>query len=157
MVDEENKQRGELPIDSLIALSALKQQKRLNVEEASEAMQKARATARATLEALVEAGLAERHGNTKGRSYTLAAQLYRAQSQKAEYTLQRGFEGEQQGQMVVNFAKQHQEITRSDVVKLCRIGEDQATRLLRRLVEEGKVVKSGERRWTRYRLPEGTK
>jgi ATP-dependent DNA helicase RecG len=67
-----------LSIDSLIALAALREHKRLDAEALAQHIQRDATRARRTLEQLVEAGLAQAHGNTRGRSYTLSAELYRA-------------------------------------------------------------------------------
>lgn len=46
-------------------------------------------------------------------------------------------------QMVLKFASAHGQIRRRDVVDLCRISDDQATRLLSRLVKEGRLDAHG--------------
>jgi len=47
----------------------------------------------------------------------------------------------------------HGQITRKDVVELCRISDDQATYLLRKLCQEGKLQLTGKGRGAVYRSP----
>ncbi len=157
MVLEAEQTRGrELPVDSLIALSCLHEERRVTATDLAAVVQKDRSAAKQTLEALVESGLANAQGKTKGRSYTLAAQVYATMGKQAEYTRQAGFDAIQQVQMVLSFVQQHKELRRPDVVALCHLTEDQATRLLRRMVEDGQLKPLGERRWRRYVLGNAT-
>lgn len=148
--DEEQKLQGRLPIDSLIALSALREQRRLSRAEIAPAIQKRGAIALATLEALVERGLVTAHGIGRSRSYTLAAQVYAQQGQRVEYTRQAGFDRLQQEQLVRGFVRQHGRIRRSDIMELCHLSGDEASRLLRRLAQEGVLDAHGQRRWRYY-------
>ncbi|WP_255556651.1 ATP-binding protein [Methylococcus sp. Mc7] len=84
VVEEEERRRGgDLPIDSLIALAAVRELKRVTAEELAGRIQRDAASAKRTLEALTEAGLVEAHGSTRGRSYTLSAAVYRVAGDKA--------------------------------------------------------------------------
>ena len=100
----------------------------------------------------METGLVEAHGSPRSRSYTLSASLYQAAGQKAAYTRQVGFTAIQHEQMILNYVAQHGQIKRADVMELCRLNGDQATDVLRRLVERGALIKDGERRGTFYTL-----
>lgn len=155
IVRAESERGGALPVDSLIALSCLKQQRRLTSEELALGIQKDRTAAKATLEALVEAGLAQPHGNTKGRTYTLSPSVYASMGRAAEYTRQAGLTDLQQQQLIVQHARAHGSVRRPDVVKLCRLNEAQAGRLLQRMVDAGELQPVGERRWRSYVLPTG--
>ena len=155
VVSEEGRRGTALPINSLIALAALRELKRLGTDELAAHIQRDPAQARRTLETLLEAGLVQAHGATKGRSYTLAPGVYQAEGDKAAYTRQAGFSALQHEQMILNYAQQHGSVRRSEVVQLCRLSDDQAWRVLKRLLEDGKLVKQGERRWTVYTLAPG--
>ena len=135
--------------------SSLRGQRRLTAEELAVLIQKDRNAAKRTLEALVESDLVEAHGSTKGRSYTLAARVYARMGQQAEYTRQAGPTPSQQEQKVLSLLQQKGTLSRPDVVTLCRLSEDQATELLRRMVEKGLLRAEGERRWRRYRAADG--
>ena len=133
-----------LPIDSLIVLSRLRQERRFTTADLVQSTQKSETATRATLEKLVEAGLVEAQGTGRGRTYMLSAKVYKKTGQKAAYVRQAGFDTIQQEQMVVKFIETHGSIKRADVVDLCKIGPFQATRLLKRLSREGKIEPRGK-------------
>ncbi|HEX9596527.1 MAG TPA: hypothetical protein VF982_06575, partial [Anaerolineales bacterium] len=89
--------------------------------------------ARIVLERLHEQGLIEGRGVKRGRYYMLAAPLYQRFQMEAEYVRARGFEPLQMEQMVLEYIHQHGKITRSEAADLCRLNQDQAYRLVRRL------------------------
>lgn len=150
VVEEERRRNAELPIDSLIALAALRELKRVTADELAGRIQRDAATAKRTLEALTEAGLVEAHGTARGRSYTLSAAVYRVAGDKAGYTRQAGFTSIQHEQMVLSYVRQHGQIRRADVMELCRISEGQAKELLRKLKARGELVQHGDRRAAYY-------
>jgi ATP-dependent DNA helicase RecG len=76
--------------------------------------------------------------------------VYRQLGQHAGYVRQAGFDPLQQEEMVKRYVREHGSIRRSDVVELCRLGADQAKRLLARLVEAGALVRVGEGKGSRY-------
>jgi len=118
--------------------------------ELQSAIQKDEAAATRTLEALREHGLVESQGRGRGSAYMLSARVYRALGARSEYVRQAGFASLQQDQMVRQYVQQHGQIVRSEVMGLCGLGPDQATRLLARLVEKRALVPQGERRWRKY-------
>jgi ATP-dependent DNA helicase RecG len=150
IVEEEARTGSFIPLDALIVLSRLRNERRIDVTAIASAIQKPDAAARAIVERLVEAGLIEPHGIKKGRTYTLSAQLYRQLGQGADYIRQAGFDRIQQEQMVIQYAQTHGQITRKDVIDLCRLSEDQATRLLQSLVDEQKLFSRGKGRGVFY-------
>lgn len=152
VIDEENRRGGALPIDSLIALATLRELKRLTTEGLADHIQRDPAVAKRTLEALVEAGLVQAHGATRGRTYTLAAGVYQAAGDKAAYTRQAGFSALQHEQMVLNYVRQHGRVRRSDVMDLCRLSDGQAKELLKRLKAQQKLALEGAGRGAAYRL-----
>lgn len=152
VVEEEDRRGSSLPIDSLIALAALRGLKRLTTEELAVHIQREPAQAKRTLEALVEAGLAQAHGTARGRTYTLAAGVYQAEGEKAAYTRQMGFSDLQHEQMVLSYVRQHGSVRRGDVADLCRLTSIQARDLLKRLKGAGRLQQHGERRTAYYVL-----
>ncbi len=154
LIVSQEKDGQEMPVNSLIALAALYEHKRMDSESLAEKIQRDHQTAHAVLERLVEAGLVEAHGNTRNRSYTLSALVYRAEGQAVAYTRQAGFNELQQEQMVLAHISHHGSIRRSEVMALCRLADKQATRLLKKLESEGKIQANGQRRWTFYTLPQ---
>lgn len=155
VVEHERATNAELPIDSLIALAALRELKRLSADALAARIQRDATSAKHTLEDLTEAGLVEAHGATRARSYTLSVSLYQAAGDKAAYTRQLGFSTIQHEQMVLSYVRQHGQIKRADVMELCRLSQDQAAKLLKRMKEQGALAQKGERRWAIYVLGEG--
>lgn len=150
VLEEEQRIQSPLPVESLLALTMLREARRVDAGEVAKAIQKHPAAARAVLERLVEAGLAQAHGNTRSRTYTLSPAVYRRLGQDAGYVRQAGFTRVQQAQMVLNLVGQ---VSRKDVVELCQLTPDQASRLLRDLVSEGKLVRQGDRKGAVYARP----
>lgn len=150
MVVEHEDKLGGLPIDSLIILSRLRDERRLCTADFVESVQKSETNVRSTIEKLVEIGLLESHGTGRGRTYTLSAQLYQSAGQEAEYIRQAGFRPIQHEQMVLNYIDKHGSIKRADAADLCRITPTQATRLLQRLVKTQEIQATGAGKATRY-------
>jgi len=154
VIEHERGANAELPIDSLIALAALRELKRLGVDELATRIQRDAASAKRTLEALTEAGLVEAHGNTRGRSYTLSAALYQQVGDKAGYTRQKGFAPIQHEIMVLNYVQQHGRTTKAEVMALCHLTEGQAKDLLKRMVTSNRLSLQGKARAACYRMGE---
>lgn len=150
VLDEERRTQGILPVNSLIALSLLWRERRIDTSSLAHAIQRDESIARNTLELLVESGLVVAHGIKKGRTYTLSPSVYRETGQPEAYIRQAGFDPIQQEQMVLRYVKEHGQITRKDVQELCALGPFQATRLLHRLVAAHELRMVGERKATRY-------
>lgn len=83
-------------------------------------------------------------GVGRGRTYTLSAKVYRRAGQKAGYVRQTGFDPIQQEQMVLSYIEKHGKIKRAEAAELCRISPFQATRLLKRLTQGGKIIPKGK-------------
>jgi ATP-dependent DNA helicase RecG len=139
-----------MPIDSLIILSRLRDERRLSTADLAKAVQKPESLVRSNLEKLVEAGMVEAHGASRGRSYTLSAKVYQRAGQKAAYVRQAGFDPIQQEQMVLSYIDKHGSIKRADVVELCRLTPDQAYKLLSKLKKRGDIQQIGDRKGATY-------
>ena len=150
MVVEQEDKLGSMPIDSLIILSRLREERRLTTADLAPSVQKPEANVRATLEKLVETGFLEPHGTGRGRTYTLSATLYRQAGKRSEYIRQAGFAPIQQEQMVLNYIDKHGSIKRADVIDLCHVTPDQAYKLLSRLKKRGEIVQIGDRKGAVY-------
>lgn len=150
MVVEQEDKLGSMPIDSLIILSRLREERRLTTADLAPSVQKPEASVRATLEKLVETGFLEPHGTGRGRTYTLSAALYRQAGKKSEYIRQAGFAPIQQEQMVLNYIDKLGSIKRADVMDLCHLSGPQAYRLLKKLTDKGLLKKTGEKKHAVY-------
>ena len=150
MVVEQDDKLGNMPIDSLIVLSRLREERRLTTADLAPSVQKPESSVRATLERLVETGFLEPHGTGRGRTYTLSAAIYRKAGKKSEYIRQAGFAPIQHEQMVLNYIDKHGGVKRADVMDLCRLSGPQAYRLLKVMVDKGLLKKTGEKRHAVY-------
>lgn len=151
LVLQEEARRGQpLPIDSLIILATLREQRRASSEQLAQWLQKDPARIGGSVESLVESGLLQAHGTGRGRTYTLAPAVYRQLGQRADYTRQAGFDRLQQEQMIQSYVQQHGRITRQEVVDLCRLTPDQAYKLLKRLCKQNVLYKQGDRKAAVY-------
>lgn len=150
ILNEERRTGSPLSLDSLIVLSRLLHERRLSTIELAHSTQKTEQETRVVLEKLVESGLIEAHSSGRARTYILSAKLYQKSGQKADYIRQAGFDLIQQEQMILNYIKEHQTIKRAEAADLCRIGPHQATRLLKKLAADGKIILKGSRKGASY-------
>lgn len=150
MVVEQEEKLGNMPIDSLIILARLREERRLSTADLIPSVQKPEASVRSTLEKLVETGFLEPHGTGRGRTYTLSVAMYRKAGKKSEYIRQAGFDAIQQEQMVLKYIDKHGAIKRGEAAELCRISPYQASRLLTKLKKSRKVTSKGKSRGTFY-------
>jgi ATP-dependent DNA helicase RecG len=152
ILQEEEKLGRTLPLDSLIILSRLRTERRMNTAALAENTQRGEAETRASLEKLVESGLVEAHGTGRGRAYTLSSGVYQTTGETVGYIRQAGFKPIQHEQMILNYIEKNGRIKREEVMELCMLTKDQAAKLLKRLKENNKIVQSGERRGSYYIL-----
>lgn len=146
---EESRNRV-LGLDDLLILNRLWQERRLTAAEAAESIQKPESEARAVLARLEEAGLVEAHGQRKNRTWHPSAATYRRMGENAAYVYQPGFEPAQQAHIVLQYLETHGRITRAEAADLCRLSPDQAYRLLKRLVDEGHLIRHGQKKGAWY-------
>jgi ATP-dependent DNA helicase RecG len=151
VLEQEQRVGAALPVDTLLILSQLRAVRRLDGQEIACLIQKDSAAARAVMERLVESGLIQAHGVRKGRTYTLSAAVYRDLGQAAQYVRQAGFNPLQQEEMIKRYVGEHGSIKRADVVGLCSLSPQQATRLLKRLVERDILQPKGQGKGTIYK------
>ncbi len=144
ILEEEKRTQKEMPLDSLIVLSRLRNERRLSTADLMTSIQKSEASTRSTLEKLSEAGLIEAHGRGRGRTFTLSAKLYWKEGQKAAYIRQAGFDALQQEQMILSYIDTNGSIKRADVIDLCRLSPSQASRVLKKLSKADKIKPYGE-------------
>ena len=145
-----------LDLRTLQVLHEVRVESRVTSDRAGEFLQVGTDEARSVLNSLVERGLLESRGEGRGRTYHLAAELYKEMGESAAYVRTRGFDPIQQEQMILTYVTQHGSIRRAEAADLCRIAPDQASRLLRRLVSDGSLRMTGSRRTARYCSVEDT-
>ena len=133
MIVEQEERTGNMPIDSLIILSRLRDERRLTTAELIPSIQKPETQVRSVLGRLTETGLIEAHGQGRGRSYTLSSRVYKELGEQIKYVRQTGADAIQQEQMIISFVRLNGSIRRADVMELCKLDKDRASRLLKNM------------------------
>ena len=139
-----------MPLDSLIILSSLLHEKQLSITELRAELQKGERIVHSEVEELVELGLITPHGNGRGRTYMISAEMYAKAGNKAAFVRQAGFSKIQQEQMILSFIDAHGSIKRSEVMELCHLNGKQATRCLSLLKEKGCIEQNGIKKTASY-------
>ena len=140
----------ELSLQDLLTLHEIRLELRITTARAAELFQVDQHESRASLNSLVDRSLLEARGDGKGRTYHLAASLYGRLGDPSQYVHARGFDDIQQEQMVLTFVDRNGSITRREATELCRIDSERASRLLRRLRDEGRLEMHGVKRSAYY-------
>ena len=140
----------EFYLEDLLTLHEVRRERRITAARAAELFQVDHHEARTSLNSLVDRSLLEARGDGKGRTYHLAAALYSRLGESFQYVRARGFDDIQQEQMVLTFVDRHGSITRREATELCQIDSERASRLLRRLRDDGRLEMHGLKRGAYY-------
>ena len=140
----------EFSLQDLLTLHEVRLELRITTARAAELFQVDQNEARASLNSLVDRSLLEARGDGKGRTYHLAASLYGRLGDPSQYVRARGFDDIRQEQMVLTFVDRNGSITRRQATELCQIDSPRASRLLRRLRNEGTLEMHGVKRAAYY-------
>ena len=150
LVTEENRRQRTFSVSELLILAHLWRERQVEPQAITKLIQHGETQARTVIESLVESGLVEARGSGKGRSYILSAGVYRELGQAVSYVHAKGFESEQMEQMILQYVKAHGKVTRQEAMELCRINENQAAYLLKKLVKSGDLQRVGLGRTAGY-------
>lgn len=141
-----------MPINSLLILSILKEERRADIHRIAELTHINEKKSKVALEQLCEAGLVEARSTGRGRTYMLSSKVYLKTSSLIEYERQRDIDSLRQASLILQLAERQGFVTRKDAVELLHLAEPQAYRVLKKLVEENKLVLDGKGRGARYLL-----
>lgn len=151
--NEENRLGRSLPINSLLILSALQNQRRLTIAEIMEATNIGEMRAKAVVEKLVEAGLVDASGSNKSRFYILSSKVYKEQDNIVGYVRQTGIDAVKYEAWIMELLqKQGGKITRDNVVELLNVSPSQAYRLLKKMSDKGRIKLVGNGRSAHYEM-----
>ncbi len=145
----------EMTLADLLTLHEVRTERRITAARAAELFQMDQASARTTLNELVERGMLESRGETTGRTYHMSAGLYRQLGEPEQYVRAKGFDEIQQREMIRTFVERHGSISRHQASELCQVAPPRAGRLLRKMRDEDELRMTGERRGARYVLASG--
>lgn len=146
LVTEERNMNQMMPVDALIVLSSLKNERRMSLVDLARRIQKREIDARNTVEWLVELGMVEGIGNGNARRYMLSSKVYALSGNEAGYTRQRGMTTLQEKELIDRHIDKFGKISRAETAELCKCDLNHAYYLLRKMVDEGRigVVKMGK-------------
>ena len=148
LISEQQQKTGvPVPLNALLVLNLLRQSRRMTTAEISKEAHIPEAKMRATLEYLTETGIIEAIGTGRGRAYILSAKSYK---DPAKYVRQTGIDQLRFPELVMKLAKQQGFVSRKDVIELLHISPSQAYRLLRKMVENGRLTRQGNTISARY-------
>lgn len=151
--EEQERNQRALSINSLLILSCLKYERRVNLKRIMEITHISESKAIATIGKLVESGLIEATGKGKNRTYILSAKVYNAGDNMIGYIRQTDIDELRYEELVLKFAKKSNDgIKRREVSELLKISKDQSYRLLKKLVKENKLTLIGKGNQTRYKI-----
>jgi len=122
-----------LTLEELLILNHLYFNRRIDSPAAGGLIQKGSAAALGILEKLVEKGFVEAKGERKGRIYVLSASMYKKLGNPSGFIRVMGYDRIDQEQMVMRFIDAYGRITRAQVADLCKLKENQASKLLLRM------------------------
>ncbi|WP_283171538.1 RNA-binding domain-containing protein [Curtanaerobium respiraculi] len=154
MLREERERTGKpLSLSSLLALDALKMQRRLTVRELAAQLHITNVVARTTLESLVEAGMVVARGNSPARSYTLSSSVYARSGKEAGFVRQADIDKIRHPELVMKLAiQQGGSVATREVESLLHLHRKQAYRLLVKLVKSGDLKLVGKGGAARYEV-----
>lgn len=152
-VFEQDRAGTPLTLDEVLVLNDVFLQRRTSTEEAARLMQKPASEARRVLEKLTERGWLEAKGEKRGRIYHFTPAVYQKLGQPEAYVRTHGISAARHEAMVEEFVRAHGKVVRGNVMELCGLTDDQATRLLLKMIKSGKLVRHGKPpRWVHYTL-----
>ena len=140
LVTEERRMNDLMPVDALIILSVLKNERRASLAELAKKIQRREADAKNTVEWLVEQGIVEGVGNGNARRYMLSSKVYAMSGNETGYTRQRGMEMLEEMGMIERHISKFGSITRAETAELCKCDLNHAYYLLRKMSDEGKIT-----------------
>lgn len=155
IADEQNRLGKPLSIYSLMILSLLKNERRMDLARVVSITHLSESKIRSSIENLIEDGLIEGSGsgNGKSRTYTLSGRVYKESNQSIQYVRQTGIEKVAYPEMILKLARtQDGIITKQDVAELLMITPNQAYSEIKKLVSEKKLYKYCGGKYTKYKI-----
>lgn len=150
--DEQNRLGRPLPLNTLLVLNKLKDIPRSDIHQISEAINLSEATVKVVLDKSIETGLVEAFGAGRGRTYMLSHKLYSNKGRASGYVRQADIDEARYPELIISLAKNNEFISNADVVQLLHVSSAKAYRLLKRLVDEGRLEAVNKGRYAKYRI-----
>ncbi|MDH5186216.1 MAG: hypothetical protein OEW70_04025 [candidate division WOR-3 bacterium] len=145
-----SKEGKELGLTELLVLSYLKRNRELDIKTAEQLLQRPEYKVKEVLNSMIEWGILEPFGQTRGMIYRLSKEIYTQLRKSVEYRLHRRAEVAYAENLIMDFLKENGYITNEICRTLLRINRGQARYLLSRLVKKGKLTEPAKGRNARY-------
>ena len=139
-----------LPINTLLVLNALKDAPRSSLEQISKRTNLPETVVKVIVEKSVEAGLVEAYGNGINRCFLLSHALYHNKSQRVGYVLQKDIDKARYLELIKSLALENKYISKSDVVNLLHISDNQALYYIQKLIKNGELRAVQKGRYAKY-------
>ena len=150
LISEEQQRIGApLPLNSLFVLNVLRHNHKMRINEINAECHIPEAKLKATLDRLTESGLIDSIGNGRGRVYNLSAKAYK---DPVQYVRKTDIDTLRYNELILTLAGKKDYIVRKDVIDLLHVSPPQAYRLLKKLVQEGRLYCEGTTSAAHYRL-----
>lgn len=150
--DEQNRLGRPLPLNTLLVLNKLKDIPRSDIHQIAEAVNLSEAAVKVVLDRSIESGLVEAFGAGRGRTYMLSYKLYSNKGRASGYVRQADIDEARYPELIIRLAKNNEFISNADVAQLLHVLPAKAYRLLKRLVDEGKLEAVNKGRYSKYRI-----
>lgn len=150
--DEQNRLGRPLSINTLLVINTLKDLPKSTTGQLADAIGLSEVSIKNILDASIECGIVDAYGNGKNRTYILSRKVYRTKEAKIGYVRQVDIDESRYPELIINMAKANEYIARADVVALLHVDENKAYKLLKALVDQGRLVAVNKGRYAKYKL-----
>ena len=150
--DEQNRLGRPLSINTLLVINILKDLPKSTTGQLADAIGLSEVSIKNILDASIECGIVDAYGNGKNRTYILSRKVYRTKEAKIGYVRQVDIDESRYPELIINMAKANEYIARADVVALLHVDENKAYKLLKALVDQGRLVAVNKGRYAKYKL-----
>ncbi|MCI6151633.1 MAG: putative DNA binding domain-containing protein [Fusobacterium perfoetens] len=148
-----NRSGKSLSINSLMILSLIKFEHRVDLHRIMEKINLSDSRAKANVYKLIEEGLIEKTGGVKNKNYILSRNIYKENDNVIGYVRQSGIDTIRNEEMILKLAEQTPEgICREDVVQLLNVTKDSAYGILKKLRKQNLLEVIGKGKGTKYIL-----
>ena len=150
IAETQDKRSKMFTLSELMILHYLREHQKITLKQAAKTIQETDDNAHKVLNALRDDGLLELNGKT----YMLSLKVYETVKTDVAYVQDKTVSQIQAKDRILEYLKHKPSITNQKAQELCGYTKDQAYRILRKLVEEGKIEVKGAGRGRRYCLKE---
>ena len=150
IAETQDKRSKMFTLSELMILHYLREHQKITLKQAAKTIQETDDNAHKILNSLRDEGLLELNGKT----YMLSLKVYETVKTDVAYVQDKTVCQIQAKDRILEYLKHKPWITNQKAQELCGYTKDQAYRILRKLVEEGKIEVKGAGRGRRYCLKE---